>query len=58
MPRFKFTHLALHFIKGRATVIVSISNYKRKPEKLENELMEIVRLIEPLILARPNFDDP
>lgn len=51
------TNVGLHFVKGRAKVSVSVTNHKRSTVKNERELMEIVRLIEPLIIARPNFDD-
>ena len=53
----KMTSVSLHFIKGRANVKVSLRNHKRKTEKNEKVLMETVRLIEPLIIARDNFDD-
>lgn len=53
----KMTSVGLHFIKGRADVSIYLTNHKRKTEKNEKELMEIVRLIEPLIVARQNFDD-
>lgn len=53
----KTTNVGLHFVKGRAQVDIYVANYKRKTEKNEKELMEILRLVEPLIVARPNFDD-
>jgi hypothetical protein len=53
----KTTSVGLHFVKGRAQVNTYITNHKRKTAKNEKELMEIVHLIEPLIIARPNFDD-
>jgi hypothetical protein len=51
------TSVSLHVVKGRAMVSIYLTNHQRKTEKNEKELMEIVRLIEPLIVARPNFDD-
>lgn len=51
------TSIGIHFVKGRAKVDMYLTNYKRKTERNEKELMEIARLIEPLIIARPNFDD-
>ncbi|MBS1794352.1 MAG: hypothetical protein JSS81_10890 [Acidobacteria bacterium] len=51
------TNTDLHFIKGRAMVDVYLRNYRRSTKKNEKELMEIVRLVEPLIAARDNFDD-
>jgi len=51
------TNVGLHFIKGRAKVSIYVTNHQRKTAKNEKELMEVVRLIEPLIDARPNFDD-
>lgn len=53
----KTTEVGLHFIKGRADVAVYVTNYQRKTEKNEKELMDVVHLIEPLIIARPNFDE-
>lgn len=53
----KATDVGLHFVKGRAQVDIYVTNYKRNAEKNEKELMEILKLIEPLIVARPNFDD-
>lgn len=53
----RVTQVSLHFVKGRAEVSIYLMNHQRKTEKNEKELMEIVRLIEPLIVARPNFDD-
>lgn len=53
----KSTTVGFHFVKGRAMVSLYLTNHKRKTEKNEKELMEIVRLIEPLIIARANFDD-
>ncbi|MBX3296509.1 MAG: hypothetical protein KF762_12450 [Acidobacteria bacterium] len=54
----KMTNVGLHFVKGRAMVSVYLSNHQRSREENEKELMEIVRLIEPLIIARPDFNDP
>ena len=54
----KMTNVGLHFVKGRAKVSVYLSNHQRSREENEKELMEIVRLIEPLIIARPDFNDP
>ena len=51
------TNVGLHFVKGRVLVDVSVKNHQRKTEKNEKELMEVVRLIEPLIVARANFED-
>lgn len=51
------TNVGLHFVKGRAQVDVYVTNHQRKTAKNEKELMEVVHLIEPLIIARPNFDD-
>ncbi len=51
------TQVGLHFVKGRAKVSIYLMNHQRKTEKNEKELMEIVRLIEPLVVVRPNFDD-
>jgi hypothetical protein len=53
----KMTGVNMHFIKGRAEVHISLTNHKRSTEKNEKELMEFVKLIEPLIIARDNFDD-
>ena len=53
----KATDVGLHFVKGRAQVDIYVANYKRKTEKNEKELMEVLALIEPLIVARANFDD-
>lgn len=53
----KATSVSLHFVKGRAAVSIYLKNLRRKTAKNEKELMEIVRLIEPLIVAKPNFDD-
>jgi hypothetical protein len=51
------TQVGLHFIKGRAIVYLCLSNQKRTTKQNEKELMEIVSLVEPLIIARDNFDD-
>ena len=55
----KTTQVSLHFVKGRAKVAIYVgnNNSKRKTAENEKELMEIARLIEPLIVARANFDD-
>jgi hypothetical protein len=53
----KMTGVNMHFIKGRAEVHISLINHKRSTEKNEKELMEFVKLIEPLIIARDSFDD-
>jgi hypothetical protein len=51
------TQVSLRFIKGRARVSLYLSNQKRTTKQNEKELMEIVSLVEPLIIARDNFDD-
>lgn len=51
------TSVGLHFVKGRVSLSIYLQNFKRKTEKNEKELMKIVKLIEPLIIARPDFDD-
>lgn len=51
------TDVGLHFIKGRAMVNTYYRNRKQSTEKNEKELRELVGLIEPLIVARDNFDD-
>lgn len=53
----RMTGVGLHFVKGRAQVHVRLDDHERGTAKNEKELMEVVRLIEPLIIARPNFDD-
>ncbi len=53
----RVSQVSIHFVKGRADVSVYLTNFQRKTAKNEKELMEIVRLIEPLIVAKPNFDD-
>lgn len=53
----KTTTVGLHFVKGRAQVGIYVTNHKRKTARNEKEIMEVVRLIEPLIVARPNFED-
>lgn len=51
------TNVGLHFVKGRAVVSIYFTNHKRTASKNEKVLMEVARLVEPLIVARPNFDD-
>ncbi len=51
------TDVGLHFIKGRAKVYTRYRNRKEKTDKNEKELRELVSLIEPLVVARDNFDD-
>lgn len=51
------TSVSIHFVKGRASVSIYLTNHRRRTEKNEKELMEIVGIIEPLVVARPNFDD-
>ena len=51
------TEVGMHFLKGRAQVDIYFTNHYQTTAKNEKELMEFVRLIEPLIIARPNFDD-
>lgn len=53
------TQVSLHFVKERAKVAIYVRNNKtrRKTAENEKELMEIARLIEPLIRARASFDD-
>lgn len=53
----KNTSVGVHFVKGRAEVSIQITNHRRKTIENEKELMEIVRMIEPLIVARASFDD-
>ncbi len=53
----KMTNVGLHFVKGRVQVETYLTNHQRSTEKNQKELMEFVRLIEPLIIARPNIDD-
>lgn len=52
------TAVGLHFVKGRAQVSIYLTNHGRKTVQNEKELLEIGRIIEPLIVARPKFDDP
>lgn len=54
----KVTSTSLHFVKGRAQVSIYVFNWQRSREKNERELMEIVRLIEPLVVARADIGDP
>ena len=54
----KVTSTSLHFVKGRAQVSIYVFNWQRSREKNEKELMEIVRLIEPLVVARAGIRDP
>ena len=51
------TNVGLHFIKGRANVQTYLRNYTETTANNEKELRELVSLIEPLIVARDNFDD-
>lgn len=53
----KVTSVGLHFVKGRAKVSVYVKNFSRSTEKNEKELMEIVRIIEPLVVARADIRD-
>lgn len=53
----KDTGVGLHFVKGRVIVHTHLTDYKRKNDRNEKELIEFVRLIEPLIVARPTFDE-
>lgn len=51
------TDVGIHFLKGRAQVDIYFTNHFQTTAKNEKELMEFVKLIEPLIVARPKFDD-
>ena len=51
------TEVGMHFLKGRAQVDIYFTNGFQTTAKNEKELMEFVKLIEPLIIATPNFDD-
>lgn len=51
------TNVGLHFVKGRAKVSIYVTNFGKKTKENEKVLMEFVKLIEPLIIARSNFDD-
>lgn len=53
----RMTNVGLHFVKGRAVVSIYVTNHKRIASKNEKVLMEVARLVEPLVVARPNFDD-
>jgi hypothetical protein len=52
------SNVSLHFVKGRAKVSVYVRNFGRSTEKNEKELMELVRIIEPLVIARADIRDP
>lgn len=52
------TDVGIHFVKGRAQMSIYLSNGLRSTAKNEKELMEIVRIIEPLVVARASFDEP
>lgn len=54
----KVTNVGLHFLKGRAWVSVYVNDWRRSVEKNEKELMELVRIIEPLVIARADIRDP
>lgn len=51
------TNVGLHFVKGRVVVNTYISNFKRKADRNQKDLIEFVQAIEPLINAKTNFDD-
>jgi hypothetical protein len=53
----KTTNVGLHFVKGRAIVMSYITNQSRATNKNEKELIEFVRAIAPLIIAKENFND-
>ncbi|MGH9948642.1 MAG: hypothetical protein ACRD6X_15800 [Pyrinomonadaceae bacterium] len=53
----KVTQVSLHFVKARALVHIYVQNHQRSRAKNEKELMQVARLIEPLIVAKENFDD-
>ena len=46
---------SIHFVKNRAEVDIYLRNHSRKRETNETEIMEVVRLIEPLIVSRVSF---
>jgi hypothetical protein len=54
----KMTSVGIHFVKGRAQMHIYLRNGLRSTAKNEKELMEIVRIIEPLVVARASFDEP
>jgi hypothetical protein len=54
----RMTSVGIHFIKGRAQMHIYLSNGLRSTAKNEMELMEIVKIIEPLVVARTSFDEP
>jgi hypothetical protein len=54
----KVTTAGIHFVKGRAWVSLYVNNWRRSTEKNEKELMELVRIIEPLVIARADIRDP
>jgi len=51
------TDVGLHFVKGRMNISAYIKNDFRKNPVNEKELIEFVRTIEPLLVAKENFDD-
>lgn len=53
----KNTSVGLIFVKGRVDVSAYITNLKRKTAENEEELIEFVRSIEPLIVAKENIAD-
>lgn len=53
----RMTDVGIHFLKGRAQVDIYFTNHFQTTAKNEKELMEFVKLIEPLIIARPSFYD-
>ncbi|HMM81135.1 MAG TPA: hypothetical protein PKC65_14045 [Pyrinomonadaceae bacterium] len=53
----KNTTVGLNFVKGRVQVSAYISNPKRTAAENEEELIEFVRSIEPLIVAKENIAD-
>jgi hypothetical protein len=53
----KNTTVNLYFVKGRAEIKLNVTSPRNKTSENEKLLMEAARLIEPLINARPNFDD-
>jgi hypothetical protein len=54
----RMTSVGIHFVKGRAQMHIYLSNGLRSTAKNEKELMEIVKIIEPLVVARASFDEP
>ena len=51
------TDVGFHFVKGRLKISTILRNHKRTAAENERDLIEFVKSVEPIINAKPTFED-